>query len=151
MRLRSNERAPLALLGFEHRIPIQIIEPAFVQIIGRKAAAILVEIAYAWLIRHACRPHAGLGGQPVAFAEIAAGAGGDDIFPCRRASFRAGNQMVKCQILAGATILAAKMVAQKDIETGKGRESRRFHIGFEGNDRREAYLGARTSNRFIIA
>jgi hypothetical protein len=43
-------------------IPIEIIHPAFVQIIGRKPAAVLVQIVDGRLIGHPRRPHARLAG-----------------------------------------------------------------------------------------
>ncbi len=51
------------------------------QIIWRELPAILMEIADGGLVGHPRRPHAGNVWKPVALAQIAAGTGGDDIFP----------------------------------------------------------------------
>src|SRR5580704_8771167 len=131
-------------------IPIEIIHPAFVQIIGRKPAAVLVQIVDGWLIRHPRRPHAGLAGAEIALAQIAARTGGDDIFPGRGAALGAGHEMVEGQILAGAAILAAEAVAEKDIEPSEGGMARGSYIASERNHRREPHLEARTSDRLVI-
>src|ERR1700732_1460836 len=130
-------------------IPIEIIHPAFVQIIRRKPAAVLVQIVDCWLIGHPRRPHARLAGAQIALAQIAVGTGGDDIFPGRGAALRAGDEMVEGQILAGAAILAAETVAEKDIETGEGGMAGGPYIASERKHRREPDLEARTSDRLI--
>lgn len=100
------------------------------QIIRRKLAAVLVQIVDAWLVGRPLGPHAGLGGKQVALAQIAAGTGGDHIFPGGGAPLRAGDDMVEGQILAGAAILAAETVAEEDIEAGEGGVPRGFYVAF---------------------
>src|ERR1700730_19189161 len=117
------------------------------QIIGRKPAAVLVQIVDCWLIGHPRRPHARLAGEQIALAQIAVRTGGDDIFPGRGAPLRAGDEMVEGQILAGAAILAAESVAEKDIETGEGGMGGGAYVASERKHRGEPDLAARTSDR----
>lgn len=70
---------PLTL--FEFRIPVQIIAPAFMQVIRREGTAIFLQFMAQRPPRSLARIHAALLGQTAAFAHIAAAAGGNDIFP----------------------------------------------------------------------
>jgi hypothetical protein len=45
-----------------------------------------------------------------------------------------GDDVIEGQILAVSAILAAETVTQEDVEAGKGRISRRFDVGFQGDD-----------------
>ncbi|MNF00241.1 hypothetical protein D3C80_1990390 [compost metagenome] len=49
---------------------------------------------------------------------------------------RTRDNMIECQIVMRAAILALEPVAQEDIKAGKGRVSGRLHIGFEAYDTR---------------
>src|SRR6266852_7399633 len=57
--------------GIELGVPIEIVEPAVVQIVRRKQPAIAVQVVHARLERHLRRPHAGLVRRLVAFLEVA--------------------------------------------------------------------------------
>src|SRR5579863_8000567 len=70
-------------LGLEHRVPVEIVHPAFVQIVRRKQPAVVVKIVHRRLKGLSRGVHMHFGRQTVAFAQIAAGTGGDDIFPSR--------------------------------------------------------------------
>lgn len=62
-------------------IPIEKIEPAIMQIVGRECAAVVVQVLNCRLKRHVHRPHVELFARLVRFAQIAGGASGDDIVP----------------------------------------------------------------------
>src|SRR5271169_1407794 len=64
-------------------IPIEIVAPALVQIVGRERAAVLLQHVGRRLDRAAARVHPALARQPVALAQIAGGAGGHDVGPDR--------------------------------------------------------------------
>src|SRR6266545_4052971 len=53
-------------------VPIEIVEPAVVQIVRREAPAVAVQMIDGRLERHLRRPHLGLFQRHVAFLEIAA-------------------------------------------------------------------------------
>ncbi len=57
------------------------------------------------------RVHADLGGQPVALAQVARRAGGDDVVPRRAAAARARDHVVHGEVRAGAAVLAVVAVA----------------------------------------
>jgi len=91
--------------------------------------SILMQIADRRLIGHFRRPHAGDIGKPVALAQIAAGAGGDDIFPGRRPALGPRYDMVEGEIVARPAILAGEAIAQEHVEPREGGVARRFDIG----------------------
>ena len=87
----------------EFGIPVEIIPPAFVQVIGRKGAAVfLQQIVVGCTGRAAgtCR----LLRQAAALLQVAAGAGGDDVFPDRPAAARARHDMVEGQFVRGVRL-----------------------------------------------
>ena len=67
--------------GFEFGIPVEIILPAFMQIIGREQAAIGMQLLHGGADGHLVRPHMGLSGHHAALFQIAGRAGRNDIFP----------------------------------------------------------------------
>src|SRR5271166_1961622 len=64
-------------------VPVEIVAPALVQVVGRKRAAVLLQHVGRRLDRAAARVHPALARQPVALPQIAGGAGGDDVGPDR--------------------------------------------------------------------
>src|SRR5947209_11107225 len=60
-------------LRLEDGIPVEIIHPAFVQIIRRKQPPVLMQIVHGRLVRHARRPHMRLARPAIALPKIAAG------------------------------------------------------------------------------
>src|SRR5579875_3798103 len=97
-------------LGFEFGIPIEVIEPALVQVIWRKQPPVLVQMMHRGLERHLRGPHLRLLGRLVAFAQIARRAGRDNVVPGGVASARSRQKMIKRQVLPLTAILAAKTI-----------------------------------------
>src|SRR6266536_4839519 len=106
----------LPILRLEYRIPIEIVEPALVQVVRREQPAVAMQVMHAGLERHLRRPHAGFGGRQVALPEIAVRAGGDHVDPGGMPAARARQQMVEREIVARAATLALELGAQKNIE-----------------------------------
>ncbi len=82
--------------------------------------SVLMQIADRRLIRHFSRQHAGDIWEPVAFAQIAARAGGHDIFPGRRAALGPRYDVIEGKVVARPAILAGEAIAQENIEPRKG-------------------------------
>src|SRR5205809_860519 len=74
-------RASTRFSGIEFRVPIEIIEPAFVQIVWRKEPPVPMQMVHAGLERHLRGPHARLLGRQIALLEIAGRARGDHVDP----------------------------------------------------------------------
>src|SRR5215813_3400652 len=62
-------------------IPIEIVEPAVVQVVRREQPSVAVQVMHAWLERHLRRPHVRLGRRHVALPQVARRAGGDNVVP----------------------------------------------------------------------
>ena len=107
-------------LWLQFRIPIEIIHPAFVQMVGWEEATVVVEFEHGGLERDLVGVHADLGAGLVGLAQIAGAAGCDHIFPSCLPAFGAGDQMVKGEIIFRAAILAGELIAQKDVEPSEG-------------------------------
>src|SRR5450830_1592149 len=93
-------------------IPIEIVEPAFVQIVGRKQPAVAVQVMHRGLEWHLRWPHLGFAWRQAALAQIAGRAGGDHVVPGGMPAARARDQMVESEVVAVAAILAGEAVAQ---------------------------------------
>src|SRR6185437_13727248 len=103
------------------------VAPALMQEVGRKAAAVFLQLEGARLARREDREHADFAGQMVALQEIAAAAGGNDIGPGGAAAARARDHVVEGEVLGReivAAILADETIAQENIEPGEGRAAR---------------------------
>src|SRR5579872_3133674 len=85
---RRRSRAPPAS-ALELGVPIEIIAPGIVQIVGREGAAVFLQHEARRLHRAVARVHAALLGQAVALQQVAVGAGGDDVGPNRAPAARA--------------------------------------------------------------
>src|SRR5580658_3018471 len=100
------ERNPPLSLQFD--VPVEVVEPAFVEVVGGEFAAVFLQLVHARAVRAAVRVHVRLSGGAPALAEIAAGAGGDDVLPGRAPATRARRHVVERQLIAGAAVLAAE-------------------------------------------
>jgi len=147
LHLENNIPIPLRL---QLAVPVEIVHPAFVQVVGRKQPAILVQVVDGGLEGLARRPHIGLLGQHIAFGQIAAGTGRDNIFPNRGATLGARNHMVEGQVIMRAAILAGEPVPQKYVEPGEGRLTGRFDIGFERNHRGKLHFPVGAADGFFV-
>lgn len=72
------ESAPSRL---ERAVPVEEIHPAVVEVVRREQSSVLVQIIDRGAIGFLVRVHLGLPGHPSALAQIARGAGRDNIFP----------------------------------------------------------------------
>src|SRR5580765_3454292 len=107
--------------SFQLDIPVKIVPPALVEIIGREASTMLLELPAGRAERAAADVHMGLGRRAAALPEVARRAGGGDIVPGRAATLGAGQNMVEGQLARIAAILAGEAVAQEQVEPGEGR------------------------------
>src|SRR5271155_4747760 len=91
-------------LLLQFAVPIEIVHPALVQIVGREQAAVLVQVVYGRLVGLGRWPHARDRRQHVGFLQVAVGAGRDHVLPGREAALGAGNDVVESEVLALAAI-----------------------------------------------
>src|SRR5687767_2610881 len=110
------------------------------QVVGRKQPAVPVQLEHRGPVGPLRGPHAGMLGHMPALGEIAWCAGGDDIIPAGLAAARPGNEVIERQIVLVTAVLARELVAQEDIEARESRIKRRFYIGLEGYDARNAHF-----------
>ena len=103
--------APLLRLKLD--IPVEIIHPAFMQMVGREQAAVVVQVVHRRLVGLLQRPHLGLRRHHAAFPEVTGRAGGDDILPGRRPAAVARDDMVEGEIVRRAAILALPSLQQR--------------------------------------
>src|SRR5205814_566773 len=118
-------------LRIEFGVPIEIVEPAIVQIIRREQAAVAVQLMHSRRERRLPRKHLRLLRRQVAFSQIAWRAGGDDVFPGGLAAFAARDDVVEGEIVVRRTILADEPVAQEHVEPGESRVGARSDEGLQ--------------------
>src|SRR4051794_33479983 len=106
--------------GLQLDIPIEIIPPAGVEVIGREAPPMLLQLPAGRPERPPVEVHMRLKRRAAALAEIAGRAGGGDILPGRPPALGAGDDMVEGQLARVAAILALEAIAQEQVEPGEG-------------------------------
>src|ERR1700674_3092197 len=89
----------------EHGVPVEIVEPAVVQIIWREQPPITMQMRDAWLEWHLRRPHARLVRRHAALFQIAHRAGRDHVDPGGMAAARTRQKMIERQIVTRTTKL----------------------------------------------
>ena len=104
--------------GFEFDIPVEVIHPRRVEVVGREAATDFLKLVVRGPDRLSMRHHAGIIGHAAALSQIAGRAGGDDVRPAGPATARARDDVIKGQLIASAAIDALEAVAQEDVEAG---------------------------------
>src|SRR5690606_13114090 len=92
-------------LPFQLDIPVQPVDPAFVQIVRRKGAAIVLQLPARRAPRLAMEGHVRLLRRPAALLQVARRAGGGDIFPARPPAQPPRHHMIEGQLLARPAIL----------------------------------------------
>ena len=112
-------------------VPVEPVAPRFVEVVGREALAVLLQLP-------AGRPdglqhqfHSRLFGRPSALLHVARRAGGDDVLPCGLAAEAARDDMVEGQVAGAAAILAGEAVAQEQVEAGEGGKFAGLHVLLE--------------------
>src|SRR5262245_26391083 len=91
-------------LGFQLDIPIEIVAPALVQIIGREALAMVLQLPAGRPDRFALQVHMRLARRAATLLEVARGTGGSDILPAGAAAVRTRDDMVESQFLVRPAI-----------------------------------------------
>lgn len=104
------------------------------QVVGGEEPPVLMQILHCWCEGALRGEHIHLFGQFISLAQVAGRAGGDHVFPCRRPTFGAGDDVIECQILVAAAILARESIPQKHIKPREGGRACGFHIGLEADD-----------------
>jgi len=140
----------VAALRLQLGVPIQIVEPAFVEVVRREEPTIPVQVVHRRLERHLCRPHLGLVGREIALAQIAGRAGGHHVVPGRVSTARARQQMIEREVVTVAAILASESVAQEYVKAGEGGVSRRLYEGLERDHARQLHLKRRAVHRVVV-
>src|SRR5690348_11089923 len=138
----AGRRRP-ALARFELGVPVEEVAPAVMQEIGWEGAPVLLQPLRRGLHRRVTREHAALRRDAVALEQVAARAGGDDVFPGGAAAARARHNMVEGQIMRWevvAAILADEAVAQEHVEAREGRAPRRRNVFLERDDAGQPHL-----------
>jgi len=139
-----------ACLRLQLAVPVEIVQPAFMQVVRRELPAVIVQVLHRRLEGFLEGDHAGLFGQPRALFQIAGRAGRDHVFPRGFAPATARDHVVEGQFLAAAAILALKAVAQENVEAGEGRVARGLDIGLQADDARQPHREAGRGHGLII-
>src|SRR4249919_2438392 len=108
-------------LGFEYDVPVEIVAPTLMQVVGREALAMVLQLPAGRPDRLALDMHAGLPWGPPALLEIAGRAGGGDILPAGPPALGARQDMVEGQFPVRPAIDAAEAVAEEQVEPGERR------------------------------
>src|SRR4029453_3620926 len=108
-------------LGFELDVPVEIVAPALVQIVGRKALAMVLQLPAGRPDQLPFDVHACLPGGPSTLLEVARRPGGGDILPAGPPALGTRYHMGEGQLPVRPAIDAAEAVAQEQVEPGKGR------------------------------
>ena len=109
-------------LRLELGVPVEIVEPALVQIVRREQPAVAVQVrARSAGTASATATCCASAGVMLPLLQIAGRAGGDHVAPGRVAAARARQQMVEGEVVARAAILAGEAVAQEHVEPREGR------------------------------
>ena len=109
------------------------------EIVGREASALVLQLPTGGADRLGVKHHMRLFWRAPALFEIAGGTGRGHIFPCRAAALRPRDHMIERQVFQAAAILALEPVTQEEVETGKGRMLRWPDILLQRNHRRELH------------
>ena len=120
------------------------------QIIGREAAAMFLQMPVGRADRLDMQRHRRLARRAPALFQVAWRAGSDDILPGRAAALGARDDMVEGQVAVRSAILAGEAVAQEQVEAGEGRELRRLHELLERDDRGQLDLGGRAAHLAFV-
>src|ERR1700752_163316 len=150
MTSRAPSKTPPPTLRIEFRIPVQIVEPAVVQVVRRKQPAVAMQLVHGGRVGRLSREHPRLLRRQIALAQITGRAGSDDVFPGGLAAFASGDDVIEGEVFGRGAILASEAVAEEDVEAGEGGVGGRLDEGFERNDSGEPDLEARTSYSPVV-
>src|SRR6187399_2316302 len=119
--------ARISRSGFQLDVPVEIIAPAAVQIIGWEASAVVLQLPASRPDRLELDMHAGLPRRAPALLQVAGRAGRSDILPGRSSALGAREDMIERQLPARSAIDAAELVAKEQVESREGRIFGRLH------------------------
>src|SRR5712671_746306 len=137
-------------LRIELGIPVQIIEPAIVQIVRREQPAVAMQLVHRRCERGLPWKHPRLLRRQVSLAQIARRTGGDHVFPGGMAALAARDDVIEGEIVVGRAILADEAVAQEHVEPGEGGMRRRLDEGFQRHHARQLDLERGTAHRAVV-
>ena len=103
-------------------VPVQIVIPGVVQIVGRKGSAVFLQLPQTGLLRWTIQFQAGSLDGFVGFLAITATTGRHDVIPASAAAFGAGNNVVKGEVFGGKVglaVLAGKFIPKKRLNRVK--------------------------------
>src|SRR5690606_23695010 len=131
-------------------IPVEIVAPAFMQVVRREATpAPVKEFGRRDKGRNSGK-HIGVARRAAALSHVAWRAGGGDILPVRPPAKTPRQHVIKRQLLGRAAILAAETVAKKKIETREGWLAALADIMLQADDARQAHFKARRADHPVI-
>ena len=108
-------------LRIELGVPIEVIEPAIVQVVWREQPAVAVKLMHRRCKRMLLRKHPRLLRREIALAQVTWRARRHHVFPGGLATFAARNDVIEGEIVGRQAILAGEAIAQEDVEAGEGR------------------------------
>src|SRR5687768_6793079 len=106
--------------GVELDVPVEIVAPAFMKVVGRKASPVLLQLPAGRPERMPLDVHVRLARGSAALAQVARRAGGGDVLPGGSAALGARKDVIEGQFQHSATILAGETVAKEQVEPGEG-------------------------------
>src|SRR6056297_339549 len=115
-RYRAVAETSLTGSGFQLCIPVEKVHPAFVEVVGRELAPDIAQLLGGGLAGRLAQGKSDLLHRAGALGQVAAAAGGDDVFPAGDAAAGARDDVVEGQVALRAAILAGEFVPQKQVE-----------------------------------
>ena len=149
----STYTGPGSEVVFQFGIPIQKIPPTFVKIVWREAASDGLEFVHARLFGDPAQPESGFPDRSATLEKVTVRTGSHNIGPVRSPAPRPRNDVIECQVTGRQTIpaiLAGKLVAQENVEPGKGRAAFERYIFLERYDTRQFHFERRGMDFAII-
>src|SRR5699024_10783148 len=104
------------MLSLQLDIPVEPVPPRLVEVVGREAVVVLLQLPVGRADRVDQLVHLRLRGRAPAFLHVARGAGGADVLPRRAPAEPARQHVVEGQVLLAAAVLALEAVAQEHVE-----------------------------------
>src|SRR5258706_5584615 len=137
-------------LRIELGVPVQIIEPAIVQIVRREQPAVAVQLVHRRRERRLPWKHPRLVRRQVSLAQIARRTGSDHIFPSGLAAFAARDDVIEGEIVVGGAVRADEAVAQELVEPGEGGMRGRLDEAFQRHHARQLDLERGAAHGAVI-
>src|SRR6266567_796887 len=107
-------------LRIQLRIPVEVIQPAVVQIVRREQAAVAMELVHGRGEGVLARKHPCLHRREIALAQVTGRACRDHVLPGGLAAFAAWDDVIEGEVFGRTAILAGETITQEDVESGEG-------------------------------